>query len=208
MGTANQPFPPKSPNPFPQEDLKIVTVNSPGKAVLQTKTKEIQKDEMPLAQEIAKKLFFALDPFFPAAGLAAPQIGINRSVFIFSYDRTREHVEVVVNPTMKPTSNTVVTGWEGCFSILFGNSWQLAQVPRYESIEVTYTNWNGEKVVKRLDGFAAKVFQHEYDHLQGVEVIDREDAIVKQFASEEELQNFLRKVKEEDSKRYHKPNLA
>lgn len=194
-------FPPQFSNPYPVGELKIVTIDSPQKAVLTTKTKEIPENEMDLGREIALKLFFTLEPYFPAAGLAAPQIGINRAVFIFSYDRTREHFEVVINPTMKPATNAQITGWEGCFSI----NWQLAQVPRYESIDVTYINWNGEKITRRLDGFAAKVFQHEYDHLQGVEVIDREGAVIEQFPSQEKLKNFLDEVKREDSKRYNKP---
>ena len=69
------------------ENIKIVTVDSLEKEVLRQKTEEIYEDELPLAKEIAEKLFAALQPLLPAAGLAAPQIGISKSVFIFSFDR-------------------------------------------------------------------------------------------------------------------------
>ena len=189
---------------YPPEALKIVTVNSPGESVLKQKTEDIQSHEAHLSKEIGEKLYLALKPHFPAAGLAAPQIGIGRSVFIFSFDRDPKNLEVVINPTMKPVGNAKVEGWEGCFSILLGGVWKLAKVPRYETIDAAYLTTEGKKVERRLDGFAAKVFQHEYDHLQGIETIDREDAVVKEFSSEEELMNFLAQVKKEDSKRYNR----
>jgi peptide deformylase len=83
---------------------------------------------------------------------------------------------------------------------------KLAKIPRYESIKVQYLNVNGETIERILEGFAAKVFQHDYDHLQGVENVDREDAVVRDFANEEEMMNFMQQVKKEDSLRYKKPS--
>ncbi len=200
-------FPPHSPNsPHSAEELNIVTLHSPHHDVLQKKTEDlILPREMLLAKEIAVKLFWSIHPFFPAAGCAAPQIGISKSVFIFSYDRKPEHLEVVINPTMRPASNAKVIGWEGCFSCCFDQCWKLAELFRYESIDVTYTNWEGKTVAKRLEGFAAKVFQHEYDHLQGITTIDHKDATVREFATDKEMKMFLDEVKKEDAKRYAKP---
>ncbi len=183
------------------ENIKIVTVDSLEKEVLRQKTEEIYEDELPLAKEIAEKLFAALQPLLPAAGLAAPQIGISKSVFIFSFDRDPKNFEVVINPQFVPMSDEVIEGWESCFSVLL----QMAKVPRYQTIKATFLNLNGEKVEKVLEGFAAKVFQHEYDHLQGVENIDRKDSLVKSFESREELIAYLQEVKKEDSTRYVKP---
>ncbi|MBX9924581.1 MAG: peptide deformylase [Rhabdochlamydiaceae bacterium] len=183
------------------ENIKIVTVDSLEKEVLRQKTEEIYEDELPLAKEIAEKLFAALQPLLPAAGLAAPQIGISKSVFIFSFDRDPKNFEVVINPQFVPMSDELIEGWESCFSVLL----QMAKVPRYQTIKATFLNLNGEKVEKVLEGFAAKVFQHEYDHLQGVENIDRKDSLVKSFESREELIAYLQEVKKEDSTRYVKP---
>jgi peptide deformylase len=189
------------------EDIKIVMVDGPLQNVLRKKTDPIQKNELPLAKEIADKLFSALRPYFPAAGLAAPQIGISKSVFLFSFDRDPNNLEAVINPHFSPTNATKVEGWEGCLSVILSEgSWKLAKVPRYESISVHYLNLKGERVEKVLEGFAAKVFQHEYDHLQGIVNIDRKDALVKGFNSKEEMQGFMQEVKKEDALRYKKPN--
>jgi len=139
----------------------------------------------------------------PAAGLAAPQIGINKAVFIFSYDRDPKHLEVVINPTFIPLKEAKAQGWEGCFStILCETRWQIANVCRFEQIQASYFNLEGNRVEKILKNFAARVFQHEYDHLQGTVNIDREDAAVKSFSSKAEMLSFLQMVKEQDSKLY------
>jgi peptide deformylase len=187
--------------------LQIVTVDSSNKDVLIQKTKAIEPNELQLALEIGDKLFQALKPHLPAAGLAAPQIGISKSIFLYSYDRNPENLELVINPTFSPIGDHKIEGWEGCFSVILSDSiWQLAKVPRYETIHVSYLNRNGEKIEKILDGFAAKVFQHEYDHLQGIENIERDDAQIKEFDSRENLLAFLQNVKKEDSAHYKKPN--
>lgn len=188
------------------ENIKIVTIDSPLQHVLKMKTEEIQVDELPLAKEIVKKLLGALQPYLPAAGLAAPQIGISKSVFIFSFDRDPNNLEGVINPCFTPIGESKIEGWEGCFSVMLSDgTWKLAKIPRYEEIRVQYINIEGERVEKILKGFGAKVFQHEYDHLQGIENIDRSDAIVKEFSSKEEAISFMQQVKKEDSLHYKKP---
>ena len=189
------------------ENLKIVTIDSPLQHVLKMKTEAIGTDELPLAQEIVQKLFFALQPYLPAAGLAAPQIGISKSVFIFSFDRDPNNLEGVINPYFVPIGKEKIEGWECCFSVMLSNgTWKPAKIPRYESIKVQYLNVAGERIEKILEGFAATAFQHEYDHLQGIVNIDREDAIIRDFASKEEMMSFMQQVKKEDSLRYKKPN--
>jgi len=187
--------------------VQIITIDSPLQYVLKTKTEELKNDELPQAQEIIEKLISALTPYFPAAGLAAPQIGISKSVFIFSFDRDPKNLEGVVNPRFTPNGEAKVEGWEGCLStILCEHSLKIAKIPRYETIQVEYLNAKGERIEKILDGFAAKAFQHEYDHLQGIVNIYRDDAIVKEFSSKEEMQSFMQQVKKEDSLGYKRPN--
>lgn len=185
----------------------IVTTDSPQKDVLYQKTEDIKENEFPLAQEIAKQLRETLLPLFPnASGLAAPQIGKNRSVFIFTYDRTPENLEVVINPSFDPVGEEKIEGWEGCLSSTLGNGpYQLAHLPRYKRIRVRYLNKEGKHQEKILEGFAAKVFQHEYDHLQGMVNIRRHDATVVKFSSKEEMRTFLDQAKKEDAKNYKRP---
>ncbi len=188
--------------------MKIVTIDSPLQDILKTKTEKIQENELWLAQEIYEKLLLALKPYLPAAGLAAPQIGMSKSVFVFSFDRDPQNLEAVINPKFVPAGNAKKEGWEGCLSVILSDGiWKLAKIPRYESIRVTYLNLAGEKIEKILEGFAAKVFQHEYDHLQGIVNIDRDDATVQTFDTKENMLQFMSQVKKEDSVHYKKPSV-
>ncbi len=194
-------------NPGFSSELKIVTVDSPEHAVLKQPTEPIEENEFSLARKIAEKLFQALTPYLPAAGLAAPQIGISKSVFIYSFDRDPKNLEVVINPTFAPLKTSKIEGWEACFSIILSNgTWKIANISRYESIKATYFNLDGGKTTKILEGFAARAFQHEYDHLQGIQNIEREDAIVKTFDTKEELLHYLQAVKNEDAVQSKKPS--
>jgi peptide deformylase len=78
-------------------------------------------------------------------------------------------------------------------------------VYRFEKIRVSYLNLEGARVEKILSGFAAKVFQHEYDHLQGIVNIDRQDAETKSFNNKGEMSLFIQEVKGKDSTTYDRP---
>lgn len=186
----------------PAED--ILTLDSPQAFILKAKTEDIQEDEFLLAQKIADQLYQSLAPFFPAAGLAAPQIGISKSIFIFTPDRDPKNIEVVINPSFEPLTEGKIEGWESCFSALLKSGvCECAKVSRYDSIRVSYLTLKGEKVEKDLHGFAAKVFQHEYDHLQGVVNVLRPDAEVKKFENRQDFTTFMQEVKKLDATRYY-----
>lgn len=147
-----------------------------------------------------------LQPLLPAAGLAAPQIGINQRIFLFSWDRSEEHQIVAINPSFTPVEQETELGWEGCFSIILGDGpYQLANVPRYKKIKVRYWNENGQYKEAVLEGFAARVFQHEYDHLEGIENIHHQEAEIKTFASRKDVEVFMQQVKAQDKTKYLAP---
>lgn len=179
----------------------IVTVDSDKAPILLEKTVPVSKDDFSKAVHLANRLLLAIQPLLPAAGLAAPQIGENLSVFVFSPNR--KDFKVAINPSYKPIGDAKLRGWEGCFSTMeTKNGFQVANVERYEEIEANYQNSNGETVTERISGFAAKVFQHEMDHLDGILNINRPEAEVKRFNTQSELKAFMDGVKKEDSKRY------
>lgn len=185
----------------------IVTIDCPSHDVLKQPTRDFEDAEWPLAREIAKQLYEALQPYFPAAGLAAPQIGIARSLFIYSYDRDPAHLQAAINPSFVPVGEQQIEGWEGCLSVLLGQGpWRIAKLPRYETIHAHYRTIDGETVHIILDGFAAKVFQHECDHLKGIVNIYRSDAEVKSFETKEALNDFMAQVKKRDAQGYKKPH--
>lgn len=110
-------------------------------------------------------------------GIAAPQIGISRNLFLFTRVSDPDHpIIVAINPkiTIRP-KETVCFERDGCLSIpgISGNS------IRYPWVDVEYTNEKGEFIKERLEGysrtsdFTGVIFQHEYDHLQGILFIDK-----------------------------------
>jgi len=185
------------------EQVEIIALFSPQERILFEATSPIV--DFSMVQEIEQKLYSALSPYFPAAGLAAPQIGIAKSAFIFSYDRDPAHLEIVVNPMFTPIGEEKADGWEGCLSVI-KTCWKLANIPRFTKIKAVYFNDKGERVEKILEDFAARVFQHEWDHLQGILNITHSEARVKEFETKEAMQAFLAEVKKADAARYKPPN--
>ena len=99
-------------------------------------------------------------------GLAAPQIGISRRVFVMEIGDRRW---ACFNPEIIGHSQNVVDFNEGCLSFK-GDS---CIIKRPESITVRYQNHRGEWQQETLDGLVARCFQHELDHLDGITMWDR-----------------------------------
>lgn len=110
-------------------------------------------------------------------GIAAPQIGINRNIFLFvRIDDPAQKVQVAINPKIvRQAPDLVCFQGDGCLSIpnISGNSL------RYAWIEVSYYDENGiyreERFVgyERPKNFTGIIFQHEYDHIRGILFIDK-----------------------------------
>ena len=105
------------------------------------------------------------------AGLAAPQIGVDLQVVIFGSDERNPRYPdrplvprtVLVNPTITPLGEDEESDWEGCLSV----PGLRGVVPRWARIR--YTGWDafGDPLDRTVDGFHARVVQHECDHLWG-----------------------------------------
>jgi len=104
-------------------------------------------------------------------GMAAPQIGLNEDFFVYNPSDSKDMERVVVNPTITKYSEEVEVEEEGCLSLRSDEC--AGQVARSIWIETEYQNQLGQKVRRRLKGFEARVFQHEYDHLKGILCYDR-----------------------------------
>ncbi|MEO0396302.1 MAG: peptide deformylase [Cyanobacteria bacterium P01_A01_bin.137] len=111
-------------------------------------------------------------------GIAAPQVAVGLQLFIVA---SRPNPRYPQAPTMEPTaminphilshSDDLVRGWEGCLSV----PGRRGLVPRYREIEVAYQDRHGQVHRHYLQDFVARIFQHEYDHLQGKVFLDRID---------------------------------
>ncbi len=105
------------------------------------------------------------------AGLAAPQIGVDLQLVIFGTDAVNPRYPdapvvprtVLLNPVITPLSSVEDDGWEGCLSV----PGLRGVVPRWSNIRYTGFDQYGDAIDRTVDGFHARVVQHECDHLIG-----------------------------------------
>ena len=105
------------------------------------------------------------------AGLAAPQIGVPLRVVIFGVKSNPRYPgiddvpdTVLINPVLTPLSEELEEGWEGCLSVPGMRGW----VPRFHKLRYTGFDQAGRSFQRDVEGFHARVVQHEVDHLDGV----------------------------------------
>lgn len=105
------------------------------------------------------------------AGLAAPQIGVNLQLVIFGFGQNPRYPDapavpetVLLNPRLTPLSDEMEDGWEGCLSV----PGLRGVVPRWSRLRYEGVDQYGQSIVRDVDGFHARVVQHECDHLAGV----------------------------------------
>jgi peptide deformylase len=123
------------------------------------------------------------------AGLAAIQVGVPLRVMIFGIEANARYPEVepipitvLVNPKSNVLDDTKIGGWEGCLSV----PGMRGYVERFSRIRYSGIDQYGNLVERQVDGFHARVFQHEFDHLEGVLYPDLIKDPLK-FGFEEEL---------------------
>jgi peptide deformylase len=105
------------------------------------------------------------------AGLAAPQIGVNLQLVIFGFRKNDRYPDapavpetVLLNPVLEPLSDDMEDGWEGCLSV----PGLRGVVPRHARLRYRGVDPYGKPIDREVDGFHARVVQHECDHLIGV----------------------------------------
>ncbi|TAK82705.1 MAG: peptide deformylase [Betaproteobacteria bacterium] len=105
------------------------------------------------------------------AGLAAPQIGVQLRVVIFGVKSNPRYPDVeevpdtvLINPELTPLSSEMEDGWEGCLSVPGMRGW----VPRWKKLRYAGFDERGKRFKREVDGFHARVAQHEVDHLDGI----------------------------------------
>jgi peptide deformylase len=107
-------------------------------------------------------------------GLAAPQVGILERIIVVETPEEEDEpgsgrFYAVVNPEIKRASEEQVDGIEGCLSI----PGYVGEVTRHETITLKGQDLRGRRIRIKAEGFLARVFQHEMDHLEGVLFIDQ-----------------------------------
>jgi len=104
-------------------------------------------------------------------GIAAPQVGISWRLFVAS---ARDYLPstVFINPEVELIGAASVLGEEGCLSI---PGWRSSRVPRHEKVKVSYRDMEGVARTEEHEGIAARIIQHELDHLNGRLFIDLDE---------------------------------
>ena len=114
----------------------------------------------------------------PGVGLAAPQIGVSKRVVVIEFgDEEDESIPkqlfVLVNPEITQKSEETVAGVEGCLSV----PGLVGEVERADVVTVKAQNQNGANIKFRSQGWLARIFQHEIDHVNGILYTDRTEKI-------------------------------
>ncbi len=173
---------------------EIVTLPEP---ILRRKTKPITKFDKNLQTLIDDMIETMRDA--PGVGLAAPQVNIGQQLIVVEYaeDDDEENFDeenaeepqpvkpkllyVMINPEIVKASEEKVLGVEGCLSI----PGIQGEVERHQAVQVKGLNRYGKPQKLKVDGWMARIFQHEIDHLNGVLFTDRAVRVWK-FQQDEE----------------------
>ena len=121
----------------------------------------------------------------PGVGLAAPQIGVSKRVIVAEFgheldENIPKQLYVVVNPEIVQKSDQAVAGIEGCLSV----PGFAGEVNRAEVVTVVGQDAKGKDIRIRAEGWLARIFQHEIDHINGVLYTDQADSIWQPDAEE------------------------
>lgn len=125
----------------------------------------IDEEIRQIIEDMAETMYDA-----PGLGLAAIQIGVDRSIIVYDISPKEEgrHLEVLINPKITHTEGTLVSEDEGCLSVPDFKS----DVKRAAAIRVEALDREGNPITIETDDFQAIVLQHEIDHLNGILFID------------------------------------
>ena len=170
--------------------MPILKVARMGHPVLRGKAREIAPQGLG-SPELAAFIDDLVDTMqeYAGVGLAAPQVHEGLRVFVMQTDPDDEAtLRVAVNPKLTALGAEGWEDWEGCLSIpdIHG------RVPRNDRVRLEALDAEGQAWAEELEGFAARVCQHEYDHLDGLIFFDR-------------MRDFLTLCFGEEYRRYHAP---
>jgi peptide deformylase len=153
----------------------IYDVRTYGDPVLREKSSRVEE----INDEIREILDNLVDSMHEAGGvgLAAPQIGINKRIFVIEIEDG--NVRKVINPEFLEFSEEIVENEEGCLSV----PGVYKKVKRPARVKIKYTDENGEEVVESAEGLLSRAFQHENDHLDAILFIDKLSPVAKRMVS-------------------------
>lgn len=153
--------------------MSILKVARMGHPVLRERARPLTRSDLRngLVQKLIDDMMDTMHEYH-GVGLAAPQVHEGLRLFVGLLDEDPgpdTEPTVIVNPEIVPNGTATEEGWEGCLSIPDIRG----MVPRFTDITVKALDRDGKDVQLRLRNFAARIAQHETDHLDGVLFFDR-----------------------------------
>jgi peptide deformylase len=153
--------------------MSILKVARMGHPVLRKRARALDKAALrnPLLQKFIDDMIETMHEYH-GVGLAAPQVHEDVRVFVGLLDEEPgpdSEATVLINPEITPDGSDKKDGWEGCLSIPDIRG----MVPRFTAISVKALDRDGRALELQLKNFAARVAQHETDHLDGILFFDR-----------------------------------
>lgn len=164
-----------------------------GDPVLRQAAEPIQDVQAPWVQTLINDLLNTLYQS-KGVGIAAPQVASSHQLLVIaSYPNARyPHAPTMepialLNPRLVSHSDTQVKDWEGCLSI----PGIRGLVPRYREVEVEYCDRHGSLQRQVFTDFVARIFQHEFDHLNGQVFLDHVESVHDMMTEQEYLKRIV-----------------
>jgi len=168
---------------------QVLTIAQLGNPILRQIAQPINQINDAKIQNLIDDLIATMTPA-NGVGIAAPQVSESHRIIIVASRPTLRYPSAplmeptpMINPQIIDHSAEIVKGWEGCLSI----PGIRGLVPRYQTTEIAYIDQYGQPQKQELTGFVARIFQHEFDHLEGMLFIDRVET-TRDLMTEEEYQ--------------------
>lgn len=165
---------------------ELLAIAQLGNPILRQSASGVDRLQNPEIQQLIDDLIATVDQA-NGVGIAAPQVSQSCRLFIVASRPNARYPDApempptaMINPQIIAHSEVVEKGWEGCLSV----PGMRGLVPRYTAITVEYCDREGQYHQQELEGFIARIFQHELDHLDGILFPDRvesPDDLVSEF---------------------------
>ena len=146
--------------------MEILLVPHPVLRQKANKLKSISKEDIKIANHMMETMIKA-----PGVGLAANQVGILKQIVTINFEDKENNKKsnyILFNPSIIKYSKETVVMEEGCLSL----PEQYANVERPKKIILEYIDENEKMIKKQIDGYEARILQHEIDHLSGKLLVD------------------------------------
>ena len=175
--------------------LEIIELGNP---ILRKKAKKVYDIQNDSFQNLIDDMMLTMSEA-NGVGIASPQVSETYQLFIMHSNSNPRYPDApkmdpteIINPEIIFRSDETETNWEGCLSI----PGLRGLVTRNKSIKVRYYDRKGNEIEKTFEDFPARIFQHEYDHLNGILFLDRIESIHHLFTEKEYLKLIENKFEE------------